>query len=410
MRINLQLIPPPFVHGLLQVLVLVLVCLPVAAAENEVKVGATTAVRYNDNIANVETGKTDSFAFELGPYFRLDSSGAKYEIGGSYSPRFATYTDDDRDDNFTHNFGIHGDYRPAEQWKVAFSDVLGLESDADRDFNDDDSDDSGNGGEKQTLRNFLNGSVTYSASQRVQLSASGTYNIAEREDKDLSDSTQVSGRLQGNYSLSARNTFGGGALAKLQLVKASNELDVGDTTSNYYGFFLYAEHRFTPLLSLSASGGPTWLISNRDDDGQKRETSLDSFANVELVADIDRGSASLAYQRTSTDFARTSTAFIIDEVSASIDWAATTLLVLGVNGEWNQRKAILEITQGNFVNKVTQWRAAASASYRISPQVSTKITFDFLRQESKDAAPELDSTDRYRVVVRFDYHAKAFRF
>ena len=135
----------------------------------------------------------------------------------------------------------------------------------------------------------------------------------------------------------------------------------------------------------------------------------DYFAYVELSAEIDRGSLSMTYQRSSSDFARTATAFTIDEVSANIDYAVTSLLIVGVSGEWNQRKAVLKVQQGNFVNKVDQWRAAATASYRISPSLSTQLTFDYLRQESDDAPSSADKTDRYRVTVRFNYHAKPFR-
>lgn len=403
MRFNRVIIPP--------FLLVLLVCAPAWASENEVRVGATTAARYSDNVANVERNKTDSFSFEIGPYVEFESVDSRYEVGASYSPRFVTYSENDRDDAFIHNIGVHGDYRPADQWKLALRDVLGIESDEDRDFSDEDlGQESGSGKDKQTFRNNLNGSVTYNATQRAQFVSSVAYSLTEREDKSLSDSAQVSGRVQGNYALSARNTFGGGVLARRQDVSASSELAVGDTKSEFYGFFFYAEHRFTPLLTLSASGGPTWLISNRDDDGRGSKTSLDSFATVSLTAEIDRGSARLGYRRTSTDFAQTATAFIIDEVTADIDYAVTSLFIVGVNAEWNQRKAILKIRQGSFVNDVEQWRAAATASYRFTPELTTHLTFDYLKQKSKQAADDFDNTDRFRVVVRFDYHAKAFRF
>jgi len=382
---------------------------PAMGAETEVKLGVTSAVRYNDNVTNVEKNKIDSFSFEIGPSLRYERTDAKYEAGGYYSPRYATYSESGRDDTSNHNFGIHADFRPSSRWNIGFRDTLGLEFDADRDFDDNPSDDT-TGSEKQTLRNFLDGTVVYSITERTRFSTKVGYDFTDREDKDLSSNSQLSGRVGANHALSARNTLGGGVLARSQSITAGRNDNNGDSQNDYYGFFVYGEHRFSPLFMISGSGGPTWLVSNRDGDGRDSETSLDYFASAELTAEIDRGSVAITYQRSSSDFASSSTAFTIDEVAISADWGVTSLLVLSVNAEWNTRKAILKVLESNAINEVDQWRAAATASYRISPELLTHVTFDYLRQESKQADSNADKTDRYRVVMRFDYNINAFRF
>ena len=62
-------------------LFLLLLCTSVSAnaAENEIKIGLTTASRYNDNIGNVSSGKkSDSFSFDFGPRIDFDSTSARY--------------------------------------------------------------------------------------------------------------------------------------------------------------------------------------------------------------------------------------------------------------------------------------------------------------------------------------------
>ena len=382
---------------------------PAMGAENEVKLGVTSAVRYNDNVANVEKNKIESFSFEIGPSIRYERTDAKYEAGAFYSPRYATYSESGRDDTSNHNFGIHADFRPSSRWNIGFRDTFGLEFDADRDFDDNLSDDS-TGSEKQTLRNYLDGTVVYSISQRTRLSTKLGYNLTDREDKDLSSNSQISGRVGANHELSSRNTLGGGALARSQSITAGRNDNNGDSQNDYYGFYVYGEHRFSPLLTMSGSGGPTWLVSNRDGDGRDSETSLDYFASAELTAEIDRGAVAISYQRSSSDFASSTTAFTIDEVAISVKWGVTSLLGLSVNAEWNTRKAILKVLESNEIDEVDQWRATATASYRNSPELSTHVTFDYLRQESKQAESNADKIDRYRVVMRFDYNINAFRF
>ena len=382
---------------------------PAMGAENEVRFGVTSSTRYNDNVSNVEKNKIESFSFEIGPSLRYERTDAKYETGGFYSPRYATYSESGRGDTSNHNLGIHGDFRPSSRWNIGLRDTFSLQFDADREFDDNPSDDT-TGSNKQTLRNFLDGTVAYSLTQRTRLSTKASYNLTDREDKELSSNSQISGRVGVNHSISASTTLGGGALARSQSITAGSNDNDFDSQNDYYGFFVYGEHRFSPLLVISGSGGPTWLVSNRDGDGRDSETSLDYFASAELTAEIDRGSVALTYQRSSSDFASSATAFTIDEVAISADWGVTSLLVLSVNAEWNTRNAILKVIESNEINEVDQWRAAATASYRISPELLTHVTFDYLRQESKQADSNADKTDRYRVVMRFDYNINAFRF
>ena len=205
-------------------------------------------------------------------------------------------------------------------------------------------------------------------------------------------------------------TIGGGANVRRQNVGEGRELTVGANSTNYYGVFGYLEHRFTPLFGISGSGGPTWLVSNQEGDGRKAETSLDYFAAVEITASVERGSAKLSYTRSSSDFARTATSFIIDAVSLDTAWPVSRTLLIGVMAEWNERKSILRFDDFDleFVNKVRQWKAAVTASYRINANLSTQFSVDFLRQDAEGDG--IDASDRFRAVLRFNYNAQAIRF
>ena len=54
-------------------MLLLCVSLPAIAAENEFKLGVTSINRYDDNVANVEEGKREAFAFQIGPTIRFES-------------------------------------------------------------------------------------------------------------------------------------------------------------------------------------------------------------------------------------------------------------------------------------------------------------------------------------------------
>ncbi len=388
-------------------MLLLSVSLPAFAADNEIKFGVTTSTRYNDNVNNVSSNEQDAVVFAIGPRMLFDTQGPKYEAGVSYSPLFTTYSQGGRVDQFDQYFGAHSEYRPTERLTLALRDTLFLERDADRDLTDSTVPSLDSGGNKQTLRNNLNGSARYGISQRASVTTNGGLNVIEREDKDLSDVEAISGRVQMDYVLSMRDTVGIGTSVRTQGVEDS--IAHNRTQTNYYGFFLFASHRFSPTFGLSATGGPTWLRSRREDDQRSGyESDLDYFASVSLTADSKRGSASIAYTRTSSDVAFSSTTYLIDRVTATADWQISPRLFMGLKGEWNERTAVLRFSGENFANSVHQWLAAANVTYRMTPEVVAGFTVDYLRQEW-DAAGA-DAVDRVRAVIRFDYNAQALRF
>jgi len=393
-------------------LFMLVLCVPPAlAAENELKIGLTTAARYNDNIGNDATDKDGSFIFDVGPTFQFKSRAEKFEGEMSYSPRFVTYLSDERGDELTHNLGLDAKYHPTPRLTFGLHDTLGIQEDADRDF-DDTLGGTIDRGDKQTLRNTLRGTTRYRLNPRLDLSGDISYSIAEREDKTQSDVSQISGRLQSTYQIGPVHSLGGGGLARLQQVGASDDPGESGTDTLYQGFFAYWSYGLTPLVSLTASGGPTWLVSERDDDPatpfdeDARDTDLSYFANVELVSLFDGGSVSLAYEHSSSDSTFSSDSYLIHVVSARATYTVNQKVILGATAEWNQRDAILRFANSGAASSIKQWRASATASYRLSPELVAHLTVDYLRQEP-DNEPE---TDRYRAVVRFEYNPRAFHF
>jgi hypothetical protein len=303
------------------------------------------------------------------------------------------------------------EFRPDERWTLKLRDALTVDSDSDRDRNLDTQADLDGGGEKQTLRNSLNGSVRYRLSPIVSVYGSSRYRVTLREDADLSDNSQVSGQFGGNYVAGAKDTFGLGSTIRHKTGSSSNANAVANSRNDYYGFFVSWDRRFTPLLGLNASGGPTWIVSKRQNVGASTKRDFDYFANVQLFSEFDGGSTSISYQRSGSDLADTSTEFFIDAVSVTADYAATRKIVLGVRGEWSQRTGISKFTRvmgstDRFVDKVLQWRATGSLSYRLTKELVTRFSLDYLRQDASDE----DAIDRYRVSVRFIYNAQTFHF
>ncbi len=92
-------------------------------------------------------------------------------------------------------------------------------------------------------------------------------------------------------------------------------------------------------------------------------------------------------------------------MSAEASWAVTEKVVLGISGEWNKREAVLK---GADDDDVQQWRAATTASLRLTRELVGAITLDYQRQTV--AGDGLGPANRYRAVVRLTYNARSFRF
>lgn len=392
-------------------LFMLLLCTSVSAnaAENELKIGLTTATRFNNNIGNVSSGKqTNSFSFDFGPTVHVNSTSATYELGGDYSPRVSINTNTNRSRNVgvNHIFSTHGRYRPTPRWTFGLRDRLVLKTDADRDSDDGTGTDLDNG-DQQTLRNSINGNIRYGVSPRMSFSTNVGYSLTEREHGDLVDSSQISGGMQGSYVVGAGDTLGFGGTARRQELKGGDTSTFRATSTAYYGFYLSWDHRFSPLMGISASGGPTWVISKREG-GDPSPPDIDYFANVRLFSEFGKASAGISYSRSNSDLARTSTAYFIDSVNASANWSASRRLVFGLNGGWNQRVAVTKFKQFSlqFQETVTQWHAAATVSYQIRRELRGNFTLDYHRQDQESSKP----SDRFRATLRFNYNARAFRF
>lgn len=391
-------------------LFLMLLCTSVSAnaAENEIKIGLTTGSQYNNNVANVSSGnKRDAFSFEFGPTIAFDSSATVYELSAKYFPRVRIFTrSSKRDADVSHDLNLRSEYRPNERWTLGLSDAFHVQEDADRDTNEGIQIDLDGSGDKQTLRNALRANVRYGATPRMSLFANGGYTIVLREDKDLSDSQQFSGSFRGNYAGGAKDTFGAGVAAQHQRLIIDNKTATEKSSNDYYGFFLTWDHRFTPLTGVSAAGGPTWVVSEREGD---RRIKSEYFARMNVFTEYDKGSASISYQRSSSEFANTSTAYLIDMVNVKADWKASRKMVLAVKGGWNQRIAIRKFANSSFTvsNKVIQWQAAASVSYQLTRELMSSLTVDYLNQNLSE---ESGSVDRIRATIRFHYNARAYRF
>ncbi|MCH7867621.1 MAG: hypothetical protein IH881_07970 [Myxococcales bacterium] len=306
----------------------------------------------------------------------------------------------------SHDLNLRSEYRPNERWTLGLSDAFHVQEDADRDTNEGIQIDLDGSGDKQTLRNALRANVRYGATPRMSLFANGGYTIVSREDKDLSDSQKFSGSFRGNYAGGAKDTFGAGVAAQHQRLIIDNKNTTEKSSNDYYGFFLTWDHRFTPLTGVSAAGGPTWVVSEREGD---RRINSEYFARMNVFTEYDKGSASISYQRSSSEFANTSTAYLIDMVDVKADWKASRKMVLAVKGGWNQRIAIRKFESSSFTfsNKVIQWQAAASVSYQLMRELMGSLTVDYLNQNlSEDSG----SVDRIRATIRFYYNARAYRF
>jgi len=385
-------------------MLLLSISFPALAAENEFKFGVTTNTRYNDNVSNVSDDKTDAFIFEVGPRLQFGTRHLKYEAGLSYNPRFTTYSDGGRTDEFTQNMAARAEADLTDRFKVSLRNALTVDYDDDLDISEDVTLDLDDSSEKLTLRNNLVGRARYALSPRGSLNANTTYRVIDREVKDLSDVLSISGELQADYVANMQTTVGIGTSLRTQTVEASRERQETDT--DYYGFFLYAGYQFSSSLGFQASGGPTWLLSKREDDGRSgRQTDLEYFASASLEAGLSQGRFSLQYARANSDVAFSATTYLIDQVNATLDWQFTPHVFGGLSAEWNVRTAVLRFAGENFANDVTQWLGAANVSVRVTPEIFMGFTVDYLRQ----TADNLDAVDRVRGVIRFDYNAQALR-
>ncbi|MBW2725978.1 MAG: hypothetical protein JRE71_16490, partial [Deltaproteobacteria bacterium] len=150
----------------------------------------------------------------------------------------------------------------------------------------------------------------------------------------------------------------------------------------------------------------TWVTSNRDNDGRSSTTDLEYFANAGVNADFDHGKISMTYSRSGAENARTSTTSLIDTVNLRGSMLVNRKVTVGVFGEWNLRKAILEQEGIDLEDNVEQWIFRATLSYKLTTELTSHFSVDYLRQDTDVDKP----SDRIRAVIRLDYTARTFRF
>jgi hypothetical protein len=183
---------------------------------------------------------------------------------------------------------------------------------------------------------------------------------------------------------------------------------VRKATTDYYGFFVSWQHRFSNTFFVSASGGPTWVNSKQvfDTGGHDTSKNFDYFAHAQALAEFDRSSAAITYSRSSSDFANTSTAYFVDDINVTVKRSITQKFFLTAGSSWNQRTAVQKFSNASFVDEITQWRATGTASYELTRELRASLIVNYLRQDEANEDP----IHRVLVSVRFRYNAKAIRF
>lgn len=382
---------------------------PVRAAENKFDVSAAMATNFNSNIDNTESNQSDSFGLRFSGNFQLRTAASKYEGTLGYSPGVSIYFDSGRSNRMTHSFHGEGIYHPSRRLKFTFKDRFRFSSDADRSTNSDDEGLLDDGSDKDRFINLIRLGSTYKLSPRMATSVGLSHNMKLHEDKSLNDSHSVGVNWHLNYSLSAKSNVGFGVSARNQFIKRPDR-EVENLRTGFYGFTGSFGYLISNYLRLELSGGPSWIVTDREGGGGGDKTTLKAFGAGSLSGTWNDFSLGLSYQRVESTFSSSTSAFISDLLSLSTQWKIDRVWSAAVRVSIQQREALQKSGDENFESNVRQVVAVVSLTRKLSKDLTANFSVDYLKQRVKVTSADNKLSDQIRAHFSLSYRAKTFNF
>ncbi len=231
--------------------------------------------------------------------------------------------------------------------------------------------------------------------------ASQSYRDAE------SESSSVRGSAQMLYFTTPRLSVGAGSSGGYTSFDGSGTR-VGNRSLFVQGFVV-TRYRWSPTVSLEASGGPAWtrtsiapsatsLARNNDD------TRINFFGSASVTKSWQKANASLRYQRTNGGASGNRSDDVTDSVRFNFGWTPRERWQVSSAFGWALRQGESNFgTTGSTDEETTTYLALLRLNYQLTQHASVYWLGDFRRQEqNRDlSGTNDDNFNDFRTFVGF---------
>ena len=335
--------------------------------------------QYNDNIFLTHTAKTNDYLTEVNPEVSLSTKTEKSDVYLKYSPSFIYYRTQHEQDTTTQQATIRGLFKLTESLSAGFSDVFLKTKDlvAIRNLEV-----VGPLGTTQNTEvgplvttnnkitiNTLNGNFDYRISEQLTLQPSLIYMTCDNSQPGFSDITTYTGAMGASYILSGMTTL-----------KARAEFDIYEysISGNVYEeqFTIGVHHKFTPTLSVDASGG-----IDRQEIQQLSRNDTFFVGNATITKTFEKGSAYLSYINRVIPGLETVAPLRQQVISVGYDRPVTAALNTSISAWYGHYKGVTNIGPDQ---KRVDIGANAKISYQLFRWANLFISYSFVNSDDKD--------------------------
>jgi hypothetical protein len=241
----------------------VLLLLARASAATDVELRLESTVEYDDNVLSSSADELDDFSLTLSPRLRvLDETGElNWEV--RYAPRYRHYVDLDELSDWDHEAYGKLVWRIDERTTLRvtdwYTDLSSFNRLLTEEVQQDGTIETGiDFPEQRSKDNSLDVTLSHHLTRRHFFELSASRNDTVYDAPSETETAVTTGTLSYYYIWDASDQVGWLLRATQQTVDntatGGQELD-----TNYYNLSLQWTHLFDPTLTLSASGGPTWV-------------------------------------------------------------------------------------------------------------------------------------------------------
>jgi len=245
------------------------------AGAEELGLGFTSSLEYDDNVFNTSedstTSKEEDFVFRVGPRVTLTRDRGDFTYRVRYSVLWENFVEESGFDNFDHSLDLRGTWRLGPRTSLTVADRFRLTESVNRRFGFDDEivadplieDTPDFEVDRQELTtNTASLRLVHQFTPRLEGQASLSFRLF-RSDRDTSfDSESISGSASISYALDMNDRLGFGA----GLTQTSVDgLRGGSSDTRFFRFFGIWSHIFDPNTSFSIQAGPTFVDGDDND-------------------------------------------------------------------------------------------------------------------------------------------------
>ena len=328
--------------------------LMLAAAEahaGEVELSVDSRIGGDSNVVRTSQEKKKDGFFEFGPRLTVREERKTLNYDFSYNPRYQVYFD---------TSGINGvDHRAtgAIRWQPTPTDTFSVNSEFDSIRQRILTDNSSATNPSQALEpsdreriQRADAQVSYdrrlNSLWSIQASA-GLDDLDYTKQSGLIDSRSFTGQIGTQYVWDSRTTLGLSGLFRRRKNRGLDSRFQGSSKTKVFNIGASIEHRFSPSLTVSLSGGPSFIETKQTNplpfglpDLRDKSDSASFFAAATISKSWRRSNASASYTRSESGSGGSVRSSIADAVRINFSHNFSRRWNIQLGGVWTQREEL----------------------------------------------------------------------